>query len=79
MVQIQPRKPVLDHADYIARTRQHELDHTDHTDQEHIFHEISRSPSGNRLFVRGVAYSQARSGFCFRLRGNTFLGHIPRL
>ena len=39
MVQIQPRKAVLDHAGYMATTptRQHELDltdHTDHTDQE---------------------------------------------
>ena len=29
MVQIQPRKHVLDHAHYTALTRQHELDHTD--------------------------------------------------
>ena len=29
VVQIQPRKHVLDHADYTAPTRQHELDHTD--------------------------------------------------
>ena len=34
---------MLDHADYTARTRQHELDHTDHTyhtdhtDQEYIY------------------------------------------
>ena len=28
-VQIQPRKHVLDHADYAAPTRQHEVDHTD--------------------------------------------------
>ena len=27
MVQIQPRKDVLDHADYTAPTRQRELDH----------------------------------------------------
>ena len=25
---------MLDHADFTARARQHELDHTDHTDQE---------------------------------------------
>ena len=31
-VQIQPRKHVLDRADYKAPTRQGELDHTDHTD-----------------------------------------------
>ena len=41
MVQIQPRKDVLDHAGYyMAFTRQHKLDHTDHTDhtdQEHIY------------------------------------------
>ena len=39
VVQIQPKKPVLDHADDTAPTRQHELDHTDHTDhtdQEYI-------------------------------------------
>ena len=29
MVQIQLRKHVLDHADYVSPTRQHELDHTD--------------------------------------------------
>ena len=28
IVQIQPRKHVLDHADYTDATRQHELDHT---------------------------------------------------
>ena len=32
MVQIQPRKDALDHADFTAPTQQHELDHTDHTD-----------------------------------------------
>ena len=36
LVQIQPRKHVPDHAVYTAPTRQHELDHTDHTDQESI-------------------------------------------
>ena len=48
---IQPRKDVVDHADYMAPIRQHGLDHTkyiyrsgidhtdhtDHTDQESIF------------------------------------------
>ena len=37
VVQIQPREYVLDHPDYTALARQHELDytdHTDHTDQE---------------------------------------------
>ena len=33
-VQIQPTIHVLDDADYAALTRQHALDHTDHTDQE---------------------------------------------
>ena len=32
MVPIQARENVLDHADCTAFTRQHELDHTDHTD-----------------------------------------------
>ena len=32
IVQIQPRKHVLGHADYAAPTRQHELDRTYHTD-----------------------------------------------
>ena len=43
--QIQPRKNVLDYADFVAPTRQHELDHTDHTDQGSIFPawQISRS------------------------------------
>ena len=40
-VQIQPGKHVLDHADYAGPTRQHELDHTNHTDQESIFTELS--------------------------------------
>ena len=35
--QIQPRKQVLDRADYTSPTRQHELKHTDHTDQEYIY------------------------------------------
>ena len=34
IVQVQPRNPVLDGADYTAPTRQDELDHTD---QKHIF------------------------------------------
>ena len=29
MVQVQPRKPVLDRADYLAPSLEHELDHTD--------------------------------------------------
>ena len=37
---IQPRTPVLGHADYTALTRQQELDHTD---EEYIFPERSRS------------------------------------
>ena len=40
IAQIQLRKLVLDHADYTAPTRQHELshtDHTDHTDQEYVY------------------------------------------
>ena len=36
IVQIQLRQRVLDHADRTASTRKHELDHTDHTDQESI-------------------------------------------
>ena len=42
VVQIQPRKLVLDHADCMAPTRQHELDHTY---QEFICPEGSRSRS----------------------------------
>ena len=48
IVQVQPRRYVLDHADYTAPTRQHELDrtdhtdHIDHTDQESICPERSR-------------------------------------
>ena len=33
IVQIQPRKHGLDHADYTAPTRQHVPDDTDHTDR----------------------------------------------
>ena len=58
MVQVQPRKRVLDHPGFAAPSRQHELahtdhtdhtdhadhtDHTDHTDQECICPERSRS------------------------------------
>ena len=51
VVQIQPWKHVLaaDHAGYTAPTRQHELDHTNHTDrtdQGSICPERSRSSSG---------------------------------
>ena len=46
----QPGNPVLDHADYTAPTRQHELDPTD---RKYIFPEISKLWSGNRLSVRG--------------------------
>ena len=38
-IQTQPRKPVLNHADFTASTGQHELDHThhtDHTDQDYV-------------------------------------------
>ena len=50
IVQILPRKEVLDHAEYTAPARQHELDHTDHTDhtdEEYICPEISGSGSRN--------------------------------
>ena len=46
LAQIQPSIHVLDHADDAALTRQHELDHTDHTghtDQEYICPERSRA------------------------------------
>ena len=49
IVQIQPRKYVLYHADHTAPTRQHELDHTD---QEYICPERSRARSGHRLSAR---------------------------
>ena len=42
---------MLDHADLEAPTRQHEVDHTD---QELICPEISKSSSGNRRSVRCV-------------------------
>ena len=54
IVQIQPRKHVLGHADDTAPTPQHEVkrtdhtDHTDRTDQEFICPERSRSSSRNR-------------------------------
>jgi len=46
-VQIQPRKLDLDHADYTAPTRQHELDPTE---QESIFPEGPGAASGNLLY-----------------------------
>ena len=36
-----PGSNVLDRADYTVPTRQHELDHTDHTDQGYVCPEIS--------------------------------------
>ena len=52
-----PGKPAPDNADCTASTRQHELDHTDHTDQGSIIPERSRSLGRNRSYrssVRGV-------------------------
>ena len=41
-VQTQPRKYVLDHADYIALTKQNELDRTDHTEHtDYIEHTVN--------------------------------------
>ena len=52
VVQIQPRKDVLnhaDHADYTAPTRQHELDHTDHTyHTDHTHHTDQESTCSER-------------------------------
>ena len=50
-VQIQPRKNVLDHAEYTAPTLQHELRPID---QESVATEISTSRRGNRCSVRSV-------------------------
>ena len=55
IVQIQPRKHVLDYADYLAPTRQRELDGSD---QGYICPERSRSSRENRRYARGVTYSQ---------------------
>ena len=57
-VQIQPRKLVLDHADYTAPTRQHDLDRTD---QESICPDGSRSWRENRLSVRSVEDSKGHT------------------
>ena len=53
IVQIQPRKHILDRAEYTAPTRKHEQDHTG---QEYICPETSRSCCGNRLSVRRVEH-----------------------
>ena len=45
------------HAGHTAPTRQHELDHTD---QESICPERSRSWNGNRRSVRGVKYKKSK-------------------
>ena len=42
VVQVQPRKHVLDHADYAAPSRQHDLP-ADHADEGFICAEVSRS------------------------------------
>ena len=36
--QIRPRERVVDHAGYTAPSRQHELDHTDHTYQGYMIY-----------------------------------------
>ena len=48
---MRPRNRVVDHAEYIAPTPQNEVDHTyhtDHTSQEYICPETSKSSSGDR-------------------------------
>ena len=42
VVQVTPRKLVLDDAGFVAHTRQRQLRHTDHTDQGSICPERSR-------------------------------------
>ena len=51
IVQIQPKKHILDHADFTTSIRQHELDHTD---QESICPEVSASFSGEGWSIRCV-------------------------
>ena len=48
---IQPRKHMLDHADYMVLTRQHQQYHTDHTDHGSHWPGIPRSLSGNDLYM----------------------------
>ena len=71
IVQIQRRKHVLDNTDYAAPIRQHELDHTDHTDEDYIYPAwqmyvmncsavVLHFCTGNRWSVQGVYhYSSA--------------------
>ena len=69
-MQIQPRKCVLDQAEYMAPNRQHELDPTD---QEYICPEWSRSSNRDRCSVRGV---QVSPQYLFLLNVSTLYGVI---
>ena len=48
IVQIKPRKHILDHADTTGPSRQHELDDTDDTDDTDHIHQESIPPINNR-------------------------------
>ena len=51
---IQPRKYVLDHAGYMAPTRQYELDHTYHTDQGFIYMSAQKDLDNQIDFLSAV-------------------------
>ena len=61
-VQIQPRKQVLDLADYTNPTRQHQLDHTDYIDHLPYKMNVDHAWSGNRRSVRRVSRQTDRPG-----------------
>ena len=65
-VQIQPRNLRLDHADYTAPTRPHELDPTDHTDHtDHTDQEYLICPERSRSLSVGIDRTDhALSGVC---------------
>ena len=58
VVQIQPRKHVLDYADYTRAIRQHELNNTDHTD--HTDHTDQGSICSRSWTVVGIDHTDPR-------------------
>ena len=77
VVQIQPRKNGLDHADNTTLTLQHELDHTHHTDHTDHVQYVYICPEGSRSRDVGVDdLSKARNLFTINIaRATTALSN----
>ena len=61
---------MLDHADYTAPTRQRELDHTDHTDQESALKDLDHHERIDYLShdLRKLLKTRVRIGITTRAR-----------